>query len=38
MWCRTAAYDVFRVPRHTFSVTAIQKGILLPNLAAAPRL
>jgi integrase/recombinase XerD len=26
------AYDVFRVLRHTFSVTAGQKGISLPGL------
>jgi integrase/recombinase XerD len=26
------AYDVFRILRHLFSVTAIQKGILLPAL------
>jgi site-specific recombinase XerD len=32
MWCRDHAYGVFRVLRHTFSVTAIQKGISLPAL------
>jgi len=32
MWCRNMACDVSRVLRHTFSVTAIQKGISLPAL------
>ena len=31
-WCRSMACDVTRVLRHTFSVTAIQKGISLPAL------
>jgi hypothetical protein len=32
MWCRNMACDVSPVLRHTFSVTAIEKGISLPVL------
>lgn len=32
MWCRTMACDISCVLRHTFSVTAIQKGCSLPAL------
>ena len=32
MWCRNTACGVFRVLRHTFAVTAVQKSISLPAL------